>query len=287
MEMEVFILRFWNWELTVWKNLDNSFQTVMVLDIVLAMVLLIYIILKMFQTSKIKKGEKQEIEKVTSIGLIVLVFVALTIVIIIPNIKKNLQEESVTVLKSKGEIVGQTQYESVIATEDCYLCAKNTNFPLSCYWGEKNVAILDLNTFNFYKIDINRYDEMKNPIEEKAEYARLLNNTFSNGERINFFIDSDRAYAEVNIELKSESRLSFDSLQKLLCSDCLTKVISKYIYTEEEWNIALLNLHTREILPLEKSLIRSSTGDYTVWCNYDEDKTKLNILILYSPNRFD
>ena len=50
-------------------------------------------------------------------------------------------------------------YHSDTATEDCYLCgngaAKDGENLL--YWGQDNIALLSLNTFDLKPIEINRY----------------------------------------------------------------------------------------------------------------------------------
>ena len=72
-----------------------------------------------------------------------------------------------------------TPYVSTISKEDCFICGEHlcdTHFsPLFlAYSGENNVGIVNLNTFDIMRIEINRYDEQGNLVEKKAGYADLV-----------------------------------------------------------------------------------------------------------------
>ena len=57
-----------------------------------------------------------------------------------------------------GTISAETVYSSDIPPEDCYLCGGGIENLIPSYWGQNNVALISLNTFEIKPIEINRYD---------------------------------------------------------------------------------------------------------------------------------
>lgn len=49
-------------------------------------------------------------------------------------------------------------YISAITREDCYVCSDAKDFSGFLYWGEDNVGIVNLNSFELLRLEINRYD---------------------------------------------------------------------------------------------------------------------------------
>ena len=60
---------------------------------------------------------------------------------------------------SSTEAYEHTPFVSSIEQEDCLLCSEQTNSSMSSYWDEDNVGIVNLNTFDVLRIEINRYDD--------------------------------------------------------------------------------------------------------------------------------
>ena len=64
----------------------------------------------------------------------------------------------------------KTPYSSDTSTEDCYLCGGGIeNLILSYYWGQNNIALISLNTFEIKPLEINRHDKIDGRLIE--EYA--------------------------------------------------------------------------------------------------------------------
>ena len=63
-------------------------------------------------------------------------------------------------------------FVSDLPQEDCYLCGNGSDPLTSLYWGEDNVGIINLNTFELLRIEINRYDDHGQLIEEVAGYMQ-------------------------------------------------------------------------------------------------------------------
>ena len=64
----------------------------------------------------------------------------------------------------------KTPHSSDTSTEDCYLCGSGIeNLIPSYYWGQNNIALISLNTFEIKPLEINRYDRTDGQLIE--EYA--------------------------------------------------------------------------------------------------------------------
>ena len=55
---------------------------------------------------------------------------------------------------------------SNVSAEDCFLCGNGAEEPF--YWGQNNVGIINLNTFEVMPIEINHYDSHGALIEENT-----------------------------------------------------------------------------------------------------------------------
>lgn len=62
-------------------------------------------------------------------------------------------------------------YVTELTQEDCFLCGNGSGPLTSHYWSEDNVGIIKLNTFELMRLEINRYDDHGQLIEEVAGYA--------------------------------------------------------------------------------------------------------------------
>lgn len=61
-------------------------------------------------------------------------------------------------------------YVSTIMPKECYVCSDSRNRNISYYWGEDNVGIVNLNSFEMLYLPINRYGDHGELIEEPAGY---------------------------------------------------------------------------------------------------------------------
>ena len=57
-------------------------------------------------------------------------------------------------------------YVSTITGAECHICSDNGDYTVSAHWGEDNVGIVNLNTFEMMRLEINRYSERGELIEE-------------------------------------------------------------------------------------------------------------------------
>lgn len=106
-------------------------------------------------------------------------------------------------------------YVSDLSQEECLVCGENPNHPISSYWGEDNVGILNLNTFEVLYIEINRYDDNGQLIEETAGYMQM--HSMSNGESYVHSSDNpDRGLS--NIQIQGDRKpVDAKAIQSFLC----------------------------------------------------------------------
>lgn len=65
----------------------------------------------------------------------------------------------------------EAPYISDTLSEDYYLCGGGVENLIPFYWGQNNLALISLNTFDIVPIEINRYDRLTKQLIE--EYAVL------------------------------------------------------------------------------------------------------------------
>jgi hypothetical protein len=265
-------------KLTVWENLDNMNKTAFPLIIIFTVLLLIIHIREYF-----KKEKSEEMSRLIGWGYVVVVaFMAVTL-ITQPFIKRFMD----TAAEESAGASALTEYESLISKEDCRLCGEKQNELFSWYLDENNIAVLDLNTFDFYRLEINRYDDDKNLIEKSAGFMQIGHSSFNNSASLYFRTDPDRGYADGTVTLNENCVLSLEKTAAYLCPDCLTELINKYTCGGKHWNIAPLNLQGKTIQPLEESITGFGMGDFSVKSRYDKDNMKIELLIWYSPVRYE
>ena len=89
-----------------------------------------------------------------------------------------------------GAASSEAVYYSDTSTEDCYLCGGCIDNIIPSYWGQNNVALISLNTFEIKPIEINRYDRLDEHLIE--EYTGVI--SFGGGESQNGGFSVSREY---------------------------------------------------------------------------------------------
>ena len=264
-----------------WGNANNSNIYLGVIGIIL---LIIVLVSHLTANTEEKKDEAKAMSKIgVPFGIIAIVIS----LILFPVNNFLLNTPAVAIERSgKREVNTTAQYQSDTAKEDCRLCGNNPNDLLQFYFGENNVAVIDLNTFEFFRLEINRYDDDHNPIEQKAGHISMLTNRTQSGAIWDFTINSDRGYSDGSVTLKENSKLSLESMAAHLCADCLTAVMNEYTYKGEQWNIAVINFADKKITPLQEAVTGFSFGDFYVKSKYDKTDGKIDLLVWYCPVRY-
>lgn len=174
-------------------------------------------------------------------------------------------------------------YVSDLSQEECFVCGENPNHPTSSYWGEDNVGILNLNTFEVLYIEINRYDDNGQLIEETAGYMQM--HSMSNGESYVHSSDNpDRGLSHIQIQ-GNRKPVDAKAIQSFLCQTCLDKINDMYFgdYPPEEY--AVVNFSDKSIRPLIKNTTWFTFGNFDVDCDFEEDGD-IDLLIHYCPPRY-
>ena len=174
-------------------------------------------------------------------------------------------------------------YVSDLSQEECFVCGENPNHPISSYWGKDNVGILNLNTFDVLYIEINRYDDNGQLIEETAGYMQM--HSMNCGESYVHSSDNpDRGLS--NIQIQGERKpVDTKAIQSFLCQTCLDKINDMYFgdYPPEEY--AVVNFSDKSIRPLIKNTTWFTFGNFDVDCDFEEDGD-IDLLIHYCPPRY-
>ena len=155
---------------------------------------------------------------------------------------------------------------SKTSQEECFICGSGSDFS---YWGEDNVAILNLNTFGMHRIEINRYDEQGQLITESAG-VMIRDGMHDNDTYVNSVTFPDEGYSQVEIT-NLVYELDRDLVQSKLCQTCLDSINDLWFGDLPPAEIAVVSLKEREIHGLVDTCPWFSVGEYGVDCEYEED----------------
>ena len=167
-------------------------------------------------------------------------------------------------------------YVSDIDQADCFLCGDGGEPLMSLYWGQDNVGILALNTFEILPVEINRYDDYGNLITTQAGYMQSGGMQPENG-NVHTFTNPDDGYANVHI-YGTEYEVDRNSVQKNLCQNCLDVLNSEWYSDDLPVEFAVVNFADKTIEPMLASKTGFSSGDFYVDCECKEDG-KIDLLI--------
>ncbi len=180
-------------------------------------------------------------------------------------------------------------YLSSTSAADCYLCGGGIASLIPEYWGQNNIALISLNTFDIKPIEINRYDN-GHLIEE---YAGVI--SFGGGGSVNggfsahLMLEYDRRYAMGSLNFHDDEILDTGKAASFLCSSCLNDIIPRE--AGQCFSVGAIDLATKEIRLFEESLGGFGLGDFYIDCNLKERRTgeprQMDVLIFYCPVRYE
>lgn len=180
----------------------------------------------------------------------------------------------------------ETIYHSDTSSQDCYLCGGGIENPAPFYWGQNNLALISLNTFDIKPIEINRYDRITGQLIE--EYAGTVSfgggGSKDGGFSASLLLDYDRGYATGSVDFYDDSVLDADKAASFLCADCLNKILPQDL--KQCFGVGVLHLATKEIRVFDECTSGFTFGDFYVDCNLevsDHHSRWLDILIFYCP----
>ena len=188
--------------------------------------------------------------------------------------------------KQKKKPYEHVDFVSAVTQEDCFLCGYGSEFPVSSYWGEDNVGIVNLNTFEVLRLEINRYDDRGELIEEAAGYMQtssLIDN--ENESYAHAYTFPDNAYA--NIDLTGvQYAIDRDVIQSRLCQVCLDSINDLWFTTQAPAEYAVISFEDRAIQPLLNAHPWFAAGNFGIDCEFKENGA-IDLLIHYCPNRYE
>lgn len=178
-------------------------------------------------------------------------------------------------------------YTSAVSAEDCFLCGGAEE---SFDWGQNNVGLISLHTFEVMPIEINRYDPYGVLVEENT--GCLRSHGFQSGEGgfcAHIYEDADRSRASGSITFCGDEILDPEKTAAFLCQDCLNAVLSETYGTKT--GVGVINFATGEIQPLRTRLAGFDLRDYYIhlyWREPEEPEASLKaeILVFYCPPRY-
>ena len=170
---------------------------------------------------------------------------------------------------------------SCVDKEACFICGTEAG-----YYGQNNIGIVSLNSFSVMPVEINRYDHSGQLIEENTGAMQMRN--FQNGEKgmaASVMLEPDRGIAHVSISPKGDTALDLSSASAHLCPDCLEDLALQLHGNVS--GVGVVNFSTRRLYALQESVTSFGAGDYYIHCDRDAERGEIDILITYSPLRFD
>lgn len=184
--------------------------------------------------------------------------------------------------KQEKEEYEHIDFVSTITQENCCVCG-NVAFPFSSHWSEDNVGIVNLNTFETMRLEVNRYDDHGQLIEEVAGYMQS-NGMSHEDSYVHAWTHPDRGYADVQIT-GTKYAISRDTIQSHLCQTCLNSINEMWFGDNAPAEYAIVSFSERTIRPLIQNCTWFSAGDYGINCEFKEDGA-IDLLIHYCPSRY-
>ena len=188
--------------------------------------------------------------------------------------------------KQENKEYEHIDYVSAITQDECFVCGNSTKDPVSLHWGEDNVGIVNLNTFEMMRLEINRYSDHGELIEEPAGYmssSGLIDkeaDTYAHA-----YCFPDNAYASVQIT-GVQYAIDRDSVQNRLCQNCLNSINDLWFTDQPLAEYAVICFEDRTIQPLLNAHPWFAAGNFGIDCEFKENGA-IDLLIHYCPNRYE
>ena len=185
-----------------------------------------------------------------------------------------------TAQEQKTKKYEHTDYVSSIVQEDCFVCS-STKGSMGLHWGEDNIGIVNLNTFEVLYLEINRYNDCGELIEEEAGYMLMRGNEDSS---VHSFSFPDNAYASVQIS-NVNYEINRDTIQRYLCQACLDSINEIWFDEDSPAEYAILSFEDRTIRPLVNSCTWFLSGNFGIDCEFKENGD-IGLLVHYCLPRY-
>lgn len=167
----------------------------------------------------------------------------------------------------------------------CSICNNSTS-PISSHYGEKNLGIISLNSFNITAVEINQYDEDGNIQKRKTADNPTLINNFTDFSSV-ISTNSNRGYSVINIMFNPKEIFDISDIEKNICADCFEKINS--VNTDTSYIIWFLDFETMDLIPLQQDVTSIVFNDYFISCKFSNTHSttaQADLLIFYCPERY-
>ena len=191
---------------------------------------------------------------------------------------------------SAGTASEKIVYRSEVSAEDCCSCGNGIiEDMIPFYWGQNNIALISLNTFEIKPIEINRYDIDGQMIEEAIGAVSLGGGASKDGGfSATVLLDYDRGYATGSMEFHDDKTLDIDKAVTFLCAECLNEILPQDI--EQCFGVGVISLATKEIHIFEQCVTGFGLGDFYIDCDLKEPSRgscQMSLFIVYCPIRYE
>lgn len=179
-------------------------------------------------------------------------------------------------------------YSSNTSAKDCILCGGGMEKLLPSKWGQNNIALISLNTFEFQSIGINRY-EGGQLIEKFAGYASIeCGGSKGDGFSASLMENHDRGYATGSVYFHDDETLDIDKAAGFLCESCLNEILPTQ--TDRCFGVGAIDLATGKICIFAENVSGFVLGDFYIDCDLqsqDGNRSRMDLLIFYCPIRYE
>lgn len=187
--------------------------------------------------------------------------------------------------RTEAEPTEHTHVDYVSALQgECFLCGNCSDPIASLYWGEDNVGIINLNTFELLRLEINRYNEYGQLLDETAGY---MQSSHLSGEdsSVHAYTFPDNGYAHVQIT-GLQHTIDRATIQERLCHECID-AFNELVYSgKAPAEYAIVNFADRTIYPLMSCYTQLSIRNYNIDCEF-MDNGSINLVVFYAPIRYN
>lgn len=175
----------------------------------------------------------------------------------------------------------ENKYISALQGE-CFLCGNRSDSIASLHWGEDNVGIINLNTFELLRLEINRYNEYGQLLDKAAGYMQS-SHLSGKDSSVHAYIFPDQGDAYVQITGLHHT-IDRTTIQEQLCQECLDTFNELIVPDKEPVEYAIVCYADRAIHPLMSCYTWVSAGNYGIDCEF-EGNGSINLVINYCPTR--
>lgn len=177
-----------------------------------------------------------------------------------------------------------TSFVSDVPQEDCFVCGDHEADRSVPYWGEDNVGIINLNTFQILYLEINRYGDRGELLQTPA--GVMLHGGLS-GENtwVNSMADPDRGYAIVHITGEQQA-IDQETVQSRLCQSCLDSINSLWFDDQRPLAYGVLNFAEETLRPVMECYPWFTFGNYGISTEF-ESNGDIDIIVFYCPPRYE